>query len=247
VTPADLESLCAAAMPEEQLSAAELERSCCGPDDRIIGDGDAVIVVRPSPMGGHVVLLLAVHPDHQRQGRARQLLSSVPGPLHAAGAAPFYLWPGIDVSNTPALATFEACGFQPTGASLNMGIDTAFRAPLPDGIVVEPGDGTGLATSHFPHWHDEVAAGPCWVAHANGDVVAFGCHSVNRRGWIGPMATHPDWRGRGVGHAVLSALCADLMTHGVAVGDIAWVGPVGFYAKAGARVTRVFRTATRPE
>ena len=30
---------------------------------------------------------------------------------------------------------------------------------------------------------------------------------------------------------------------GEPVGDIAWVGPLGFYAKAGARVSRVFRNA----
>ena len=28
--------------------------------------------------------------------------------------------------------------------------------------------------------------------------------------------------------------------------EIAWVGPIGFYAKAGARVSRVFRTARLP-
>jgi len=245
VKPTDLEALCAAALPDEQLTAAELERSCCGPNDRITGDADAALVVRSMPGGAQVVVLLAVHPDVQRQGRARALLAAVDGELWVQGAPPFYLWPGVDVFMTPALATFEACGFEPTGANLNMGIDTAYRAPTPDGVVIEPGDGTSLAQRAFPHWYEEVAAGPCWVARAGETVVGFGCHSVSRRGWIGPMATDPEWRDRGVGDALLSALCADLMTHGIAVADIAWVGPVGFYAKAGARVTRVYRTLRR--
>jgi hypothetical protein len=39
-------------------------------------------------------------------------------------------------------------------------------------------------------------------------------------------------------------VCADLEGQDRAEADIAWVGPIGFYAKCGARVGRVFRTAT---
>ena len=56
------------------------------------------------------------------------------------------------------------------------------------------------------------------------------------------MATHPDRRHRRVGAALLSELCRDLRTAGFNDAEIAWVGPVGFYAKtAGAAVSRVFR------
>ena len=50
----------------------------------------------------------------------------------------------------------------------------------------------------------------------------------------------------GQGQEVLEVLGqGDLLeqVHGLAETEISWVGPVGFYAKAGARVSRVFRTA----
>ena len=85
----------------------------------------------------------------------------------------------------------------------------------------------------------------CIVARDSaGATLGLGCHSVNRHGHIGPMATDPQRQRRGIGHAVLGALCADVAEmHGLDETDISWVGPVGFYAKAGARVSRVFRTA----
>jgi len=119
-------------------------------------------------------------------------------------------------------------------------------------IVVERETGAGAAAFAGrgftpPHWVDEVgrgtAAGTCYTARTGVDTIGFACHSVNRRGWIGPMATDPERQRGGVGRAMLGALCADLEASGVADADIAWVGPVGFYAKAGARVSRVFRTA----
>jgi hypothetical protein len=46
-----------------------------------------------------------------------------------------------------------------------------------------------------------------------------------------------------VGSALLSAACKDLRAAGHADAEIAWVGPVGFYANAaGASVSRTFRT-----
>ena len=42
---------------------------------------------------------------------------------------------------------------------------------------------------------------------------------------------------------MLGELCADIAAvHDLAETEISWVGPVAFYAKAGARVSRVFRT-----
>jgi predicted N-acetyltransferase YhbS len=57
------------------------------------------------------------------------------------------------------------------------------------------------------------------------------------------MATDPERQRSGVGRALLGAVCASLAAAGHAEADIAWVGPIGFYAKAGAAVSRVFRNA----
>jgi hypothetical protein len=57
------------------------------------------------------------------------------------------------------------------------------------------------------------------------------------------MATDPERQRSGVCRALLGAACAALAEDGRAEADIAWVGPIGFYAKAGATVSRVFRNA----
>ena len=57
------------------------------------------------------------------------------------------------------------------------------------------------------------------------------------------MATDPGRQHAGVGRSLLGEVCASLSDAGHTEADIAWVGPIGFYAKAGAVVSRVFRNA----
>lgn len=98
---------------------------------------------------------------------------------------------------------------------------------------------TGDATT------DDVATVPTDVLidDANHDEVAIGfaCHSVSRAGWLGPMGTEPARRADGVGSALLGQVCRDLMIAEYDHAEISWVGPVRFYAKNGATVSRVFR------
>lgn len=80
-----------------------------------------------------------------------------------------------------------------------------------------------------------------------GETIAFAAHSVNRHDLIGPMATDPRHRGGGVGHALLAACCSDIgASSGAARARISWVGPLRFYAKAGAVVSRVYRNGRLP-
>ncbi len=259
--PTALARLVAAALPDEHLTASDLETCCFGPDTEVLGDATAAAVLLLRRFGDSAyasLLLLAVHPDAQRHGRGRDLVHEAAARARASGAAdlhlgaaiPRYVWPGVDFAHTAALALFEAEGFEPYGAACNMGIATSFRAAAPDGVVVEREQTAGaadLARREYPAWVDEVergvAAGGCFAARAGSTTIGFACHSVNRHGWIGPMATDPQRKHGGVGNALLAAVCADLEARGETVGDIAWVGPVGFYAKAGARVSRVFRNA----
>jgi GNAT superfamily N-acetyltransferase len=261
LAPDGLAQLVSAALPDEGLTAADLDTCCYGPDTEILGDGDAAAVLTVKGSGGLAaawIVLLVVHPDRRREGRGRGLVDESTTRARAAGAIdlhlgtaiPRYVWPGVDFRFTAALALFEATGFEPYGAACNMALPTSFRAGSPSGVVVERerGDGAAvLASRSFPHWLDEVerarAAGTCYAAHAGGKTIGFACHSVNRAGWIGPMATDPERQGSGVGRALLGAVCESLAAAGHAEADIAWVGPVGFYAKAGAVVSRVFRNA----
>lgn len=265
VTVAGLADLVHAALPDEHLSAADLLTCCGGEGSVTLGDGDGAAVVNVTRWSREVspvawILLLAVAPERQREGRGRALVDEAAEyardqgarELHLGNAVPRYVWPGVDFRLTAALALFESCGFDPYGAEVNMAIPTSFRVPVPEGAIVtrENGDGAvRLATRIHPHWADEVgratAGGTCFVARdIHGATLGFACHSVNRHALIGPMATDPGRRGLGIGGALLSALCTDLRdAHGLEETEISWVGPIGFYAKAGARVSRVFRTA----
>ena len=138
--------------------------------------------------------------------------------LHLATAIPRYLWPGVDVANTRAGMLFESCGFTRGLLGINMAIPTDLRRDPPVGVTVERETDTGareFATAAFPNWVPEldraVALGTAFAArNRDGATIAFGCHSVNRAGWIGPMATDPTRQHGGVGSAVLAAVCADL-------------------------------------
>jgi predicted N-acetyltransferase YhbS len=263
VTPEGLAALCANSFPAERLSVDEIATCCFGPDTVVLGDEQGAVVLTVKEFGPHVtawIVLLAVNPERQGQGRGRDLVEAAAtrarelgaADLHLGNVAPRYVWPGVDFTFTRALTLFEAAAFEPYGAECNMAIDTAFRALLPGRVEVtrEVGDDAiALARHDFPNWADEVARaverGTCFAARDEAGVIGFACHSVNRRHWIGPMATSADRRRGGVGNALLAAVCEDIAAAGTGTAEIAWVGPVGFYARAGARVSRVFRTARR--
>jgi ribosomal protein S18 acetylase RimI-like enzyme len=260
VTPERLADLCTAAMPEERLTARELEYVCFGPDDEVIGDdGGAATwhLQRFATMRIGWLTLVAVSPDAQGRGIGKELVRDVAGHARAAGATvlmlassvPRYVWPGVDVTNTRAGMMLESLGFQRDLLGINMRIDTGFRRDAPDGVVVgrATGDGTrDFATREFPDWVPELdvalAKGTAFEARdAKGETIGFCCHSVNRAAWIGPMATAPSLQHGGVGSAVLAAVCADLAVRGEAAGEISWVSNLRFYGKCGAQVSRVFQ------
>lgn len=258
---ASLEHLCAAALPHEALTADDLATCCFEDGAEVIGDhtGAASFVVKHTTAW---LLLLAVRPTERRRGRGRALIDDViercrergATELHTGNCAPRYVWPGVDLAATEALAFFQTLGFEPYDHGLNMSLSTSFRADPPPGVVVERELGRGaidLAERAYPHWADEVARGiergTTFAARDHrGVTIAFAAHSVNRATWIGPMATDPARRGGGTGHALLGALAADIEArHGTATAEISWVAPIPFYAKAGATAHRAFRIHRR--
>jgi GNAT superfamily N-acetyltransferase len=263
VNPDALAALCAAAMPDEQLTPSELEHVCCGvgehgdPDEHF-GDERGVAVMQLQRFGEHVaawLVLLAVHPEHQSRGLGKELVGAVTDRARAAGAhdlllasaIPRYVWPGVDTANTRAGMLLETMGFEREWVGINMAIGTSFRQQAPSGVTVERENGPAaheFAAAAFPNWVPEldraVGLGTAFAARAGGRTIGFACHSVNRAGWIGPMATDSSRQHGGVGSALLAALCADLETRGVTTGEISWVSNLRFYGKCGARVSRVF-------
>jgi GNAT superfamily N-acetyltransferase len=260
VTPDALAALCATAMPQERLTAGELTRICFGERDAVIGDEHAAAAYTMKRFGEYQaawLLLVVVEPGAQGRGVGKALVRDVceradaagARDVHLANAIPRYVWPGVDVTNTRAGMLFETLGFVRELVGTNMAIPTTFRRPAPDGVIVERERGDGaldFATRAYPHWVEElshaVATGTAFAARRDdGTTIGFSCHSVNRRGWIGPMATEPSRQHGGVGSTLLAAVCADLEERGVDTGEIAWVSNLRFYGKCGATVSRVFQ------
>jgi len=261
LTPDELAALCASALPSEGLTAEDLETCCLGPGAEVIGDADGAISWLKRDFGGvgiAWILLAAVPPEHRRRGIGRTLVDEVIARSRAAGVseihtgncAPRYVWPGVDLAQTAALAFFQDLGFEAYDHGLNMALPTTYRATPPPGITVERETGSGainLARREFPNWEEEITRGiergTAFAARdARGETIAFGAHSVNRHTWIGPMATDPNRRHGGTGHAILAALAEDIATSfGAPMAEIAWVAPIPFYAKAGAVAHRAFR------
>lgn len=77
----------------------------------------------------------------------------------------------------------------------------------------------------------------------DGAFAGFAAHSANNRsvGWFGPMGTHPDFQGLGIGGVLLRRCLRDLRDAGFESATIPWVAPVGFYERAvGARISRSY-------
>lgn len=80
-------------------------------------------------------------------------------------------------------------------------------------------------------------------AARKGEIKAFSAHNANNKGtsWFGPMGTHPDLRGKGIGSILLKRCLKDMKFMGQKTAIIPWVDPIEFYAHhANARVNRVF-------
>ena len=254
------------AAPDEPLVEDELE-ACWRPGNTVIGDDHGAVVTHRT--GSTVSLdLLAVRPEARRRGAGTRLvvaaIEAVGGDRVQWGAsAPWYLWPGIESTRTEALAFAESMGFEHRSPAIqNMAIDTHWQvggAP-PAGLIVRRADPEtagsmlDLVANEFPVWVDELTRA---VEHGTAHIVfddssdhavpvGVGAHSVNRLGWIGPMATFASARGHGVGTEALRAVCADLASAGYARAEIAWVGPIRFYAKVGgATIGRTFLPLSR--
>jgi GNAT superfamily N-acetyltransferase len=72
----------------------------------------------------------------------------------------------------------------------------------------------------------------CFIAVAAEQLIGFAAYEATCRNFFGPELVHPDWRGRGVGRAlVLSALHA-MRAEGYAYAIVGWASSVDFYRRA---------------
>lgn len=190
----DVAALVASALPDEQLSAAELRDTLWEGGGRVWTTDDAggvvSTVIREAPdrpVG--CVRLLAVHPDARGSGVGRALLRHAEDQVFGDGAveaqigweSPFYLFPGVDVRWTPMLALAESEWFERAHVVLVFGCavtsehtEALGRDLAASALTVRPvsaDDLPGLvaeAELHYPFWtaalERAVARGTAWAA-----------------------------------------------------------------------------------
>ncbi len=175
-----------------------------------------------------------------------------------------YFMPGIDPRYTPALCLAWKMGFTQFGESVNMVADlTSYdwstekeeKILQSKGIEVrrarkEDKDALfGLLEEEWLLWQNEAGMAlkndppSAHIALKNGRIKAFSLHNANNKGtgWFGPMGTHADMRGLGVGSILLKRCLKDMREEGHRTAIIPWVAPVAFYAHfVDARIERVF-------
>jgi predicted N-acetyltransferase YhbS len=247
--------LCRRAL-DVDLRRADLEGSLFAPDQPTIVRGDpaiGIVAAVPGTPDGFV-RLLAVDPAHRGQGHGHTLLRAAEADLAGStvitvGAdAPYYLFAGVETSQTAMVCLLERHRYQREEANFNMEIDLA---QIPD----DPG-GTAVATAaerdevadwmarHWANWKPEVLRaldkGTLVLARDDDGISAFCAWDVNRSGLLGPVASRPDLFGRGGGRAVLAAALHRIRASGAATVDVSWVGPIRPYAAVGGRISRVF-------
>lgn len=243
----------------DEISVDDLRRSLFGGEPAAVVRGDPEIGVVASVVrgdSGHIRLLV-VTPEHRRTGVGGSLLDAAEGDLRAAGVtdvrtgadAPDYLWPGVDVREVGLLALLERHGYWKDDANFNMAVDLAGLPDDPGGWVpadgVDADDLRSWLREHYPHWEAEAMPAlerRTLVASADDSgITAFAAWDVNRRGWFGPTGVRPDLRGCGLGTPLLVAALHQMRRSGLESADIAWVGPIGFYAgTVGATIKRIF-------
>lgn len=240
------------------LSTTSVERSVfADPDPQVVlgvfdGGLDAVAVGVVRGERGFLKLL-AVHPRSRRRGMGRALLEHVERFCRRSGAAtveigtsvPYYVVPGVDPRVTDAVCFLEELGYRRGGEAVNLGVRLATlpepalpcRLATPDDLDAI----RGWVSEHHPHWIDELTRGVALQSCVVHKHLGFACIDVNREGWFGPIATHPDARGTGVGTSTLLAALRMMRGRGHEHAEIAWAEALAFYSKSvGARVSRVF-------
>lgn len=175
-----------------------------------------------------------------------------------------YFMPGIDPRYTEALCFVQGLGFKRFGDTTNLIVDlnasdwdteTKEKELKKQDIEIrrsnihEKQDVIDFVKEEWALWTNEIEMAfqdhppSIHVAYHQGKIKAFSAHNANNKGtgWFGPMGTHPDLRGKGIGGVLLHRCLKDMKLMGQKVAIIPWVGPIDFYAHhANARVERVF-------
>lgn len=110
---------------------------------------------------------------------------------------------------------------------------TIQRALAPDQHVV-----VSWVKAYFsPQWGSECAIAftrqpvTCYLAVKDGTILGFACHEATCKNFFGPTGVIDNYRGHGLGKALLLACLHDMAAQGYAYAIIGGVGPADFYQK----------------
>lgn len=175
-----------------------------------------------------------------------------------------YLMPGIDPGYTAAVCFAEKHGFIKWDLAINMEVSLDYsdwecgkeiKKLKTKGVEIRRAEITDLDSllklldEKWPLWKNELSVAmvnnpvSAFLAFKDQKVMAFAAYHGNNRGtgWFGPMGTHPELRGMGIGGVLLKLCMKDLNSMGFQKSIIPWVDPVKFYSDyAAARISRVF-------
>jgi predicted N-acetyltransferase YhbS len=253
----DVFDLCQRCLPEPP-SKDELAASLYSPQEPVTvrGNPDIGIVATVRSGAQGYVRLLGVDPSVRGRGHGSALLRSAEEDLSEEGATsvqigadpPYYLYPGVETTQTAMLGLLERHRYQRCEANFNMAVDLSALPPDPGGHeVAGPGERTKVSTwmhEHWPNWEAEVIRAlersTLLISHDQKGMAAFCAYDVNRGGVLGPTAVRGDLWGQGVGHPLIVGALHRIRATGRRQAEISWVGPIRPYARVGAHVSRVF-------
>jgi GNAT superfamily N-acetyltransferase len=237
-------------------AADELMGALFAPDQpaTVRGHPGVGVVATVAGEGGGYVRLLVVDPAARGRGHGHALLDAAEADLAGTrsvtvGAdAPYFLFPGVETSQTAMLCLLERHHYTRAEANYNMAVDL-------DAVRADPG-GTELAAAsdrsevegwldrHWSNWSAEALRaldkGTLLLSRGDEGITGFCAYEVNRRGLLGPVAVRPDLIGKGVGEALVLGALHRMRSAGRRRAEVVWVGPIVPYARLGGTVSRVF-------
>ena len=219
---------------------------------------------------GYIKLISVLQP-YRRKGIANQLLARFEQILKSGGVGKLriydvplnYFMPGVDPRYTPAVCFALKNGFKHLADAVNMEVrlDQDFEVSteietvkkhsieIRRASLTDRDDLLEFIDQPWALWKNEIEMAfksnpvSIHIALKEGKVMAFSAYEGNNRGtgWFGPMGTHPDLRGLGIGTILLKLCLGDMKRAGYKKSIIPWVGPISFYSHyVNAYISRIF-------
>jgi GNAT superfamily N-acetyltransferase len=258
----EIAKLCRRALPDPP-DAGEILGCLFARDEPACVRGDPTMAVvatsvQENEANGEVrgfVKLLVVDPAYQRRGHGHDLLEAAERDLATASTitigadAPYYLFPGVELSWTAMQCLLERFKYQRTAVNFDMMIDLSTLGGVSGGgaKLATEDDRSHLASfmdTHWRFWKKEVMRAldksMLLVAEDEDGISGFCALDVNRHGVLGPVAVRPDLMGKGVGARILDAAVVHLREQGRSRVKVSWVSVISAYARLGGKIAEAY-------